>query len=429
VLGAMLIDPVVLMDIVHRERITPEHFYIPAHRTVFVAIEEFAAKHNSTHVSIISVAEYMKGDLDRIGGSVFLDRLVDSVTTVAHSEFYITKLKDDWLKRSIISNARLAGEICYEEESGLDALAKAQSMFLDIDHKRRLTDPVEIAERAVAQWEAAEEGELSGIPTPWSKFNDKTGGFPIGLSSALAGTMDTGKSYLFCNMAMYLGLNNIPGGYFPFEDGNVITMQRMISLYAKLSSFYLMIGKAGKERLFKAKQAAPTIANLPIGWHGERGMTTDDINAAIARGRAKHGWKWVFLDGFKDIKRNYRSNKNDEDDRRSNALADMAEKYDVALVAAHHITKIAGRDQHDDAPLILQDLKGSGGILDDCRFVTFLQKSGDDYALDCQKTNHGKKGCIDLYMPDENVRLFVQKEEEDKPEPVAKAQPEQEEIF
>ena len=429
-LGAMLIDPVVLMDLVHRERITPEHFYVPANRTIFTRIEEFAAKHSSLHISSISIADYMKGDLDRVGGSLALDRLVDRVTTVAHSEFYITKIKDAWLFRCIISKARLAEGICYEEESGLDALAKAQSMFLDINYQRRLTNPYEIWEKAYNLWEAAENGELSGIMTPWSEFNDKTGGIPIGLSSALAGTMGSGKSYLLCNIALYLGLGGNPGGYFPFEDGNVRTMQRMVSLFAKLSAYHLMIGRAGMERLAEAKDAGPAIAKLPIGWHGERGMGTDDINAAIARGCAKHGWKWVFIDGFKDIKRNYKSNRNDEDDRRSNALADIAEKYNIALLSAHHITKQGGREQHDDKPLILQDLKGSGGILDDCRMITFLQKKDNDYVLDCQKTNHGKTGHIDLYMPDENVRLFVQKDKiEDKPEPVEKAQPEQEEIF
>jgi len=422
-LGCILLDPIRLMDLCHREKLDADWFYLPAHRKTFMAIEAFCSAKGSEYLSLVTLADAMT-DIDKIGGSTFLDRLVDGVGTVAHSEYHITQIKDAWLLRSVINAARIAEEMCYEGESGLDMLAKAQSMFIDIDHTKRLTDPLEIWKKTYQQWCDAENGEASGIPTPWPKFNAKTGGFPIGLSSALAGTMGSGKSYLLTNIALYLGIQGIPGGYFCFEDGNIRTMGRMVSLYSKLSAYHLMIGNAGKERLAKAHDAGPVVAALPIGWHGERGMSTEDINAAIARGKAKHGWQWVFLDGFKDIKRNYRSNKNDEDDRRSNALADMAERYLVALVAAHHITKSAGRDQDEGKPLTLQDLKGSGGILDDCRFITFLQKQGDTYALDCQKNNHGKAGNVELEMPDTDVRLFIEKDDPDDhiPEPPQQAE-------
>ena len=406
-LGAGLTDPVVVLDLCHREKVTPDYFHIPAHRMVYEAMLDYAAKHGAGSISSIALADHMP-NIDRIGGQITLDNMVDSCLTVAHSEYHIANIKDAWLKRSVINAARLAEEICYEDNSGLEALAKAQAMFIDIDHIRRMTDPHEIAMKVVQQWENAENGVMSGIPTPWKHFDETTGGFPIGLSSALAATMGTGKSYIFSNMALYLGLSGIPGGYFCFEDGNVRTMARMASLYAKLSAYHLMIGRAGKMRIQLGKEAMPVIEGLPIGWHGERGMGTDDIFAAIARGKAKHGWTWAFFDGFKDIKRNYRTNKNDEDDRRSNALADMADKYEMAVVASHHITKVAGKEQQEDKPLILQDLKGSGGILDDCRFITFLQKQGDAYSLDCQKNNHGKIGHVDLIMPDTNVRLFIE---------------------
>ena len=408
-LGAVLVDPVVLLDLCHREKVTPEYFYVPAHRMIYEAMLDYAAKHGAGSISNVSLSDHMK-DIERVGGAVMLDRLVDNCMTVAHSEYHIANIKDAWLKRSVINAARLTEEICYEDNTGLEALAKAQAMFIDIDHVRRMTDPHEIAMKVVQQWEDAENGIAYGIPTPWKRFNMKTGSFPIGLSSALAATMGSGKSYVFCNMALHLGILGMPGGYFCFEDGNVRTMARMVSLYARLSAYHLMIGRAGKMRIQKGKEAMPDIEALPIGWHGERGMSTDDISAALARGKAKHGWTWAFLDGFKDIKRNYRSSKNDEDDRRSNALADMAEKYDIAIVTAHHITKQGGREQSDDKPLVLQDLKGSGGILDDCRFITFLQKQGDEYMLDCQKTNHGKVGSVDLLMPDTDVRLFIEKE-------------------
>jgi len=424
-LGCILLDPVRVMDLCQREKITPSHFYVPQTKCVYEHCLGFCAGKGAKYLNMLNLATFMEGEIQRIGGSVYLERLIDITLTASHAPYHVGIVKQKWMARAVIECGRQAEALAYESDNGWDVLAKAQALFLDIDYTSTLTDANEIWKHVEKQWDDAESGIMPGIPSPWKKMDNTTGGPPIGLSTALAAPRASRKSYLLAQWAMYLGEQKIPGGYFPFEDGNVITMARMISMHAGLSAYHLRIGRAGEEKIAKAKHASKHVVGLPIGWHGRRGLDTDQLEAIVASGVARHKWKWVFGDAFKDLKRNYNRNGNEEDARQSKHLADIAERYQVAVVFTHHVVKLASRSQkEDDKPLIMDDLRGFGGILDDARQVIFVQRSGDRYALDIQKNSHGKEGYIELRLVDENIGLFAEADAEKKeqPEPVKESQ-------
>ena len=57
-------------------------------------------------IDVLTVAERLKdaGQLDSIGGPVFLDRLIDFTPTAAHAEYYIDIVRQKHLLRAIGHN-------------------------------------------------------------------------------------------------------------------------------------------------------------------------------------------------------------------------------------------------------------------------------------------------------------------------------------
>lgn len=88
VLGSILLDSARVMDICIERQISPEAFYVPAHRIVYEVMLDLAKL--AAAIDILTVTEKLRtaGGLDSIGGTVFLDRLIDSTPTAAHAEYY-----------------------------------------------------------------------------------------------------------------------------------------------------------------------------------------------------------------------------------------------------------------------------------------------------------------------------------------------------
>jgi len=87
VLGAALLDPDGSVPILI-ERLTPEHFYLQRHRVLFRTIRELFSR--GEPADIIAVANRLdeRGDMERAGGRVYLNELLDRVATTASLEYH-----------------------------------------------------------------------------------------------------------------------------------------------------------------------------------------------------------------------------------------------------------------------------------------------------------------------------------------------------
>ena len=90
VLGALLLEPEAINDV--RDTLVPECFYRSENRKVFLAISALAARHAA--IDIYTVAEELakKGELEEVGGNVYLSRLSMKIGAAAHLEYHTTIL-------------------------------------------------------------------------------------------------------------------------------------------------------------------------------------------------------------------------------------------------------------------------------------------------------------------------------------------------
>lgn len=99
-LGACILSRAACAEVL--AAVTPEAFYLPQNVTVFNAITHmFLQRHR---IDQITLAKYLAdaGDLERIGGTAYLYRLVRAVPTAANGQHYAEIVQDRALRRALI---------------------------------------------------------------------------------------------------------------------------------------------------------------------------------------------------------------------------------------------------------------------------------------------------------------------------------------
>jgi len=135
VLGSLLMDVQHVLDLCRINQVGASSFYVPAHQLLF---ETFAAMADAGQpVDLLTANVQLKnnGLLEKIGGPLFLERLVDTAVVAAHAEFYIKIVREHDLLRRMIRQAQKTIEDCYTHEGTADALLnETEQAFYDIAH-------------------------------------------------------------------------------------------------------------------------------------------------------------------------------------------------------------------------------------------------------------------------------------------------------
>ena len=137
VLGSILLDASRVMDLCIGEGLVAESFYFDAHRRMF---DEFVGMQRAgTAIDLLTTVEHLRraGRLDALGGSVFLEGLVDATPTAAHAEYYIDIVRQKHLLRAVIDCARETERTCFESNQSADLiLGQTEQAFLNITERQ-----------------------------------------------------------------------------------------------------------------------------------------------------------------------------------------------------------------------------------------------------------------------------------------------------
>ena len=102
VLGAILIDAERVMDVCAEKGLRTESFYGGENRFMFEAA--MSLWRDGRPIDALTVSEKLRtmGELDRLGGTTFVDGFIDATPTAAHAEYYADLVvSKDLLRRTI----------------------------------------------------------------------------------------------------------------------------------------------------------------------------------------------------------------------------------------------------------------------------------------------------------------------------------------
>ncbi|MEL6603834.1 MAG: replicative DNA helicase [Cyanobacteria bacterium J06614_10] len=129
ILGGILIDPEALGRVT--EILTPEAFYIGAHRSIYQAALDLQSRGLPT--DLMGLASWLKdkGTLEKIGGQSRLAQLVDRTISAANIDQYAKLVMDKYTRRKLIQTGGEIIQLGYETETPLEKVLdqSEQSLF------------------------------------------------------------------------------------------------------------------------------------------------------------------------------------------------------------------------------------------------------------------------------------------------------------
>lgn len=425
VLGAILIDPTVINDVLIK--IKPDYFYVPQNRKIYETIVKMNALGKS--IDFITVLEGIKQDgvFDDAAGKAYLRNLVEIVPSTKNVDVYINIVRERYYVRSLIMASRDIIEIA--SEGNVDAgllLDSAEQKIYEIRQGREVTGLRHIKD--VIEGETFDR--LSKISNPDTKMDYI--GIPTGISLLdkiitglnksdliiLGARPGMGKTSFALNIATNVAVKrNKTVCFFSLEMTRDQLAQRVLSGEAAIKSEKMRTGELSPEEWTRLAQAGEHISKAPIYFDETSGITVPEMKAKLRRMKKVDLVIVDYLGLMQSATR--KENRVQEVSDITRSLKNMAKELNVPVIACAQLsrgTEVKGKS-HKPA---LSDLRESGSIEQDADIVLFLYRDSyyssensdpetapDEHKAECivAKNRHGETATIELYWDGQYTRF------------------------
>ncbi|HEX32448.1 MAG TPA: replicative DNA helicase, partial [Candidatus Acetothermia bacterium] len=213
VLGAAILEQEETIPVLI-DKLRPEDFYRRAHRIIFRTIRDLFDRGDPS--DIVSLANRLeeKGDMEKVGGRVYLNELIDRVTTTASLDYYTEIIHKKAILRSLIEAGGRISEFGYDEAGEIDeVLDKAETIIFDISRNQASGNYYMLNEFMHDHIDAlgrlqADPGQhaITGFSTGFPRFDEMTSGLQRSDLIVVAGRPGTGKTSLALALARHIAI-------------------------------------------------------------------------------------------------------------------------------------------------------------------------------------------------------------------------------
>jgi replicative DNA helicase len=397
ILSSILIDSNSLIDII--EILSPEDFYRTAHQKIFAAITELFSK--SEAIDLVTVSNHLKekGNLDGVGGSSYLAKLIDTVPLAVNIEHYARIIRDKSSLRRLIEKANLIVTRCFEDRGEVDEVINfAEKSIYEIAESKIKKSFFSVSDLINGNIDSLEERQgsgttLTGVPTGFTRLDQLTSGLQGSDLIILAARPAMGKTSLALNMARNAAVDaNVPVAVFSLEMSKEQLSMRLLTAEARIDSSRLRGGFFNDDDWTRLTNAAGVLEQAPIYIDDSADVTPMDIRAKCRRLKSDKGLGLVIIDYIQLMRGSKANERRDlEVSEISRSLKILAKELNVPVVALSQLNRML--EQRSDKRPMLSDLRESGSLEQDADIVAFIYRD-EVYNQDENNPNRGKAEII-----------------------------------
>jgi replicative DNA helicase len=331
------------------------------------------------------------GTLEKSGGPLFLDGLIEATPTSAHAEYYIDIVRQKYLLRTIIDKARRAEAACFAD-SGSDAsavLSAVEQSFFDIgaDLQRgtvtRWGDAVLAVMQQVEHFLTAKDG-VNGLATGFRNLDKMLGGMRPSNMIILAARPSMGKTSLAMNIAQNVALGRGMSdkrpravAVFSLEMSKEELVLRMLCTEAQVSMSQVTSGMIGRyqDEHNRLIEASKRLSKAPIYIDDSAGLDINEIRARARRMKKKFGIDLVVIDYLQLLHSDEyaKQGRQVEISTVSGGIKSMAKELKVPVLCLSQLSRATETRDKLGKPK-LSDLRDSGSIEQDADVVLLLRR-------------------------------------------------------
>ncbi|MEW6413397.1 MAG: replicative DNA helicase [Candidatus Zixiibacteriota bacterium] len=371
----------------------PDNFYYPKHQAIYRAIIGLYDKGEPCDITTVSNALLKDGNLEKIGGRVYLVELVEGVASTANIAHHCNIVLEKAVLRKLIQTSNEIVRSCYAMEQPVDALLdSAEANIFSISESRLRKGFASIKDLMPSTFEQIEnlqsdQSALVGIKTGFTDLDTLTNGLHRGDLIIVAGRPSMGKSSLVMNMAEYIAVNLKKGvGVFSIEMSSEALALRMLCGRARVSQQRLRAGKLRKEEWPKLTVAGGSLSEAPIFIDDSPMLSSLEMRAKARRLKAQHDIGLIIVDYIQMMHASGRhENRQQEIASISRAMKVLAKEIDIPVIACSQLSRMVEQRGGEKRPQ-LSDLRESGAIEQDADVVMFVYRS-EHYMSHVEKTD------------------------------------------
>ncbi len=361
--------------------LTPEDFYIPAHRFIFNAVTDLFSR--NAPIDLVTVAEYLKsqGQLEHAGSSAYLATLAQGVISAANAEYLAGTVRDKALLRKMIDSCAEIISQCYDPAQEVQAVLdqSEQSIFSvaqrtnsrSFSHTKELTKKVfEDLEKRFSQREM-----VTGVTTGYQRLDVLTAGFQPSDLVILAARPSMGKTALAMNMLMRAAITRQKVvAVFSLEMSTDQLMMRMLCSWARVDLSKLRRSYLEPEDWQRLHEAADVLSKAPIYIDDTPAISTLELRARVRRLKAEKGVDMVMIDYLQLMRAGRRYDSRElEISEISRSLKALAKELQIPVMALAQLNRKL--EERADKRPILSDLRESGAIEQDADVIMFIYRN------------------------------------------------------
>ena len=422
ILGAILIDKDVVIEVA--EFLRAEHFYNPNHNTIYQALLDLYEERQP--IDIVTLKEKLKSSqmLSKVGGSGYLTELINAVPTAAHIEQYAKIVKDNYIKRELISSAGKIVESSFDEgKKAAEVLDQAEQAVFSLSQKHLKQGFIPIKDALAESFDRLDElhkqvGSLRGIPTGFKDLDDTLAGMQNSNLIILAARPGIGKTAFVLNIAQAVTVKeNLPVGFFSLEMSKEELVDRLLVSQADIDAWRLKTGRLDENDFTKLSEAMGILAEAPLYIDDTPALSILEMRTKARRLMAEHDLKLLIIDYLQLMKSvRDRENRVWEVSEISQGLKNLARELKIPVLAVSQLSRAVEQRGHKRPQL--SDLRESGAIEQDADVVMFLWREDDEdmenVELEIAKHRNGPLRRLKLRFKGERIKFYGMESKREK---------------
>ncbi len=362
----------------------PESFYDPIHQTIYTAIVNLAIR--QAPVDMLTVVEELRkaGELDVVGGPVYIAQLTEKVASAAHIEFHARIIAQKYLARELISFSSQVTNKAFDETSDVDDLMQeAESRLFEISQrnvKKDVTQINPVIKEALNLLEIAAnrpEG-LSGLQTGFTSLDKITSGWQNSDLVIIAARPAMGKTAFVLSMAKNMAVSyNYPVALFSLEMANVQLVNRLIVNTCEIPGEKIKNGQLAPYEWEQLDYKIKELYDAPIFIDDTPSLSVFELRTKARRLVREHGIKIIIIDYLQLMNASGMTygSREQEVSMISRSLKGLAKELNIPIIALSQLNRgVESRTGSEGKRPQLSDLRESGAIEQDADMVCFIHR-------------------------------------------------------
>jgi len=395
-LSSMLQDPQEYISAAIEEKLTPEHFYLPAHVTLFdFLVKLFEA---GQEVELVSLIQKLldRGLLDRVGGPAAITDLFTYAPSPGHFRHHLQLVKDKFILRSIIQQSNEAIAQAYDAPDEVAALLDTvESKILNIregTETNKVPTIIQSVDEVFKQFQKLLAGEQSaqGITTGFEMLDRMSNGLKPGEMFVVAARPSMGKTSLMMNIVEHVCVDlEKPSMVFSCEMSSFQLVQRLVFARAKFALSQLSRGYTPvKGELQRIQRACGDITQAKLFIDDTAGISINELRAKARRKKRDEDIQFIAIDYLQLMKSRTKQAENSREREIaeiSAGIKGLAKELSIPILILAQLNR--GPESRTGKSLgvpRMSDLRESGAIEQDADMVGLLYRSAY-YAEDAEE--------------------------------------------